>query len=53
MKVLVTGATGVLGRRVVPRLVAAGHDATAVARNGADAAGHVACRSPSRSVPWT
>jgi len=31
--VLVTGATGVLGRRVVPRLVSAGLDVTAVARS--------------------
>lgn len=31
-KVFVTGATGVLGRRVVPRLVAEGHRVTAVAR---------------------
>jgi nucleoside-diphosphate-sugar epimerase len=32
MKIFVTGATGVLGRRVLPLLVAAGHDVTAVAR---------------------
>ena len=31
-KVFLTGATGVLGRRVLPRLVAAGHDVAAVAR---------------------
>lgn len=37
-KVFVTGATGVLGRRVVPRLVDAGHDVTAVARTSAKAA---------------
>ena len=37
MQILVTGATGVLGRRVVPLLVAAGHDVTAVARGHADA----------------
>lgn len=44
MKVLVTGATGVLGRRVVPRLVAAGHDVTAVARNAAGALREVGAR---------
>ena len=32
-KVFVTGATGVLGRRVLPRLVAEGHEVTAVARS--------------------
>jgi nucleoside-diphosphate-sugar epimerase len=32
-KVFVTGATGVLGRRLVPRLIAAGHQVTAVARS--------------------
>jgi 2-alkyl-3-oxoalkanoate reductase len=32
MKVFVTGATGVVGRRAVPLLVAAGHEVTAVAR---------------------
>ena len=32
MRVFVTGATGVLGRRVVPMLAADGHDVTAVAR---------------------
>lgn len=33
MKVFVTGGTGVIGWRVVARLVAAGHDVTAVARS--------------------
>lgn len=32
MRILVTGATGVLGRRVVPMLAGAGHDVTAVSR---------------------
>ena len=32
VRVLVTGATGVIGRRVVPQLVARGHRVTAVAR---------------------
>lgn len=32
-KVFVTGATGVLGRRLVPQLVEAGHQVTAVARS--------------------
>lgn len=36
MRVFVTGATGVLGRRVVPMLAADGHDVTAVARGKAD-----------------
>ena len=33
MHVLVTGATGVIGRRVVPMLLAQGHHVTALARN--------------------
>ncbi len=33
MRILVTGATGVIGRRAVPQLVAAGHDVTAAGRN--------------------
>src|ERR671932_756223 len=32
MQIFVTGATGVIGRRVVPLLLAAGHQVTAVAR---------------------
>ena len=36
-RVFVTGATGVLGRRVVPALVAAGHRVTAVVRSEAKA----------------
>ena len=35
MKVLITGATGVIGRRLVPLLSAAGHEVTAVARSKA------------------
>lgn len=38
MKVFVTGATGVVGRRTVPLLVAAGHQVTAVARTPQKAA---------------
>ena len=35
MRILVFGATGVVGRRAVPLMVAAGHDVTAVGRNPA------------------
>lgn len=35
MRIFITGATGVIGRRVVPRLVAAGHQVSAVARSPA------------------
>lgn len=38
MKVFVTGATGVVGKRAVPLLVAAGHEVTAVARTPEKAA---------------
>lgn len=38
MKTLFTGATGVLGRAAVPRLVEAGHDVIAVYRSPEDAA---------------
>ena len=37
MKVLVAGATGALGRQLVPRLVAAGHDVTGMTRSNARA----------------
>lgn len=33
MKVVVTGATGYIGGRLIPRLIALGHDVVAVARN--------------------
>jgi 2-alkyl-3-oxoalkanoate reductase len=33
MRIFITGATGVIGRRVVPLLVSAGHAVTAVGRN--------------------
>lgn len=33
MKILVMGATGIIGRRVVPRLLAEGHEVTAVGRS--------------------
>jgi len=39
LKIFVAGATGVLGRRVVARLVAAGHEVTGVARTPEKAAG--------------
>src|SRR5947208_2644916 len=35
MRILLTGATGVVGRRAVPLLVAAGHAVTAVGRSPA------------------
>ena len=38
MRVFVAGASGVLGRRVVPLLVAAGHDVSALARSDGRAA---------------
>ena len=39
MRIFVTGATGVTGRRAVPLLIAAGHEVTAVARSAEKAAG--------------
>ena len=35
MRIFITGATGVIGRRLVPRLVAGGHQVSAVARTPA------------------
>lgn len=40
MKVLVTGATGYIGGRLVPRLLAEGHQVRCVARDAARLAGH-------------
>lgn len=39
MKIFIAGATGVLGRRVVPSLADAGHDVVALARSDAKAEG--------------
>ena len=36
MKILLTGATGIIGRATVPRLAAVGHDVAAVYRSDAD-----------------
>ena len=38
MKILITGATGVIGRRVVPLLIAEGHEVTAAVRSAPKAA---------------
>lgn len=35
MRIFIAGATGVIGRRVVPQLLAAGHQLTAIARSAA------------------
>lgn len=40
MKVFVTGGTGAIGRHVIPTLVAAGHEVTALSRSD-DKAGHL------------
>ena len=39
MRIAVTGATGYIGGRLVPRLVAEGHDVICLARNPAKLAG--------------
>jgi 2-alkyl-3-oxoalkanoate reductase len=44
MKILFTGATGVLGRRAIPQLVTAGHEVTAVVRKEGEWLGHPAVR---------
>jgi nucleoside-diphosphate-sugar epimerase len=43
MRVFITGATGVIGRRVVPLLVQAGHEVTAIARSEAKRAAIAKC----------
>lgn len=42
MRIFITGATGVIGRRVVPLLLAKGHEVTVATR-----------RNSRRSLPWT
>jgi 2-alkyl-3-oxoalkanoate reductase len=44
MRILFTGATGVLGRSAIPHLVAAGHEVTAVVRNESEWLGHSTVR---------
>jgi 2-alkyl-3-oxoalkanoate reductase len=39
MRVLVAGATGVIGQQLVPQLIAAGHQVTATTRSAGKAAG--------------
>ena len=48
MRIFVTGATGVIGRRMVPQLVRDGHEVTAIVRSagGASALGRAGSR------PW-
>ena len=36
MRVLVAGATGAMGKQLVPRLVEAGHEVFAMTRNGSN-----------------
>lgn len=38
MRVLMTGATGVIGRETIPRLITAGHEVTGISRSAEDAA---------------
>ena len=38
MKIFVTGGTGVIGQRVVPKLIQAGHQVTGIARTDRKAA---------------
>jgi uncharacterized protein YbjT (DUF2867 family) len=54
MKGLVAGASGGLGRTLVPKLIAAGHEVTGMIRSESDAAG-VRTKEPRWSLPtaWT
>ena len=58
MKVFIAGATGALGRRLVPLLVAEGHDVTGMTRTpekrGFSATSALARSWPTRSTrrPW-
>ena len=45
MKVLVAGATGGLGRSLVPKLIAAGHEVTGMIRSESGAAGSAGVRA--------
>src|SRR3954469_9155966 len=44
MRVLVAGATGALGKQLVPKLVAAGHDVTGMTRSRADLVGSLGAK---------
>jgi len=50
MRVLVFGATGVVGRRAVPLLIEAGHDVTAIGRNTARRAALESAGAPTSEV---
>ena len=43
MRVFITGATGVIGRRVVPLLLERGHEVSVLARRGSGARARTWC----------
>ena len=51
MRVLVAGATGALGRRLVPAILAAGHDVKALARRRGPGVEMLNYSKPYASVP--
>ena len=52
MKVLVAGATGAMGKQLLPRLAAEGHDVTGIARSEEKASACIrrSCASESRAA---
>lgn len=52
MKVLVAGATGGLGRSLVPRLIAAGHEVTGMVATGDPGIYQIADDDPAPAAVW-